>query len=260
QPHGERRNDALKVAYAKRLRGWRFWLLNLTLGLGHMVVLFNAGSYIALMPHVAGGLGGMSPSMGTWAQTDFMIALALAFPIARWLSGRYGDYPLWVAAFLGYAAASALCAVSDSIWLFLPARIVLGFAGGVTLPIGQSLMLKEYPDRLKSLGLGVWGLFTVTPLTLGCFMGGWIADEFGWRALFGMNIVVALAIAGITGACCTAGDGSAATGVSISSASCCSAWCWAACKPFSTRATTSTGSTRHSCEQRWPPSPWRCPA
>ncbi|MBS1212742.1 MAG: drug resistance transporter, EmrB/QacA subfamily, partial [Proteobacteria bacterium] len=38
------------------LSGWRFILFNLVLGLGHMVVLFNAGSYIALMPHVAGDL------------------------------------------------------------------------------------------------------------------------------------------------------------------------------------------------------------
>lgn len=135
----------MTVVFPRPLRGWRFVLFNLALGLGHMVVLFNAGSYIALMPHVAGDLGGVLPSLGTWAQTDFMIALALAFPIARWLAGRFGDYRLFATAFVGYAIASYLCAISETMQLFLPSRIFLGFTGGITLPIGQALLLKEYP-------------------------------------------------------------------------------------------------------------------
>lgn len=189
----------MTIAFPRRLRGWRFVLFNIALGLGHMVVLFNAGSYIALMPHVAGDLGGVLPSLGTWAQTDFMIALALAFPIARWLSGRFGDYRLFATAFVIYAVASYLCAISETLRLFLPARIVLGFSGGVTLPIGQALLLKEYPVRIKSLGLGMWGLFTLMPFTIGFPIGGWLADEVGWRYLFYLNIPFALAIAGVTG-------------------------------------------------------------
>jgi DHA2 family multidrug resistance protein len=182
------------------LQGWPFILFNVVLGLAHMLVLFNAGSYVALLPHAAGDLGGVLPSFGTWAQTDFMIALALAFPIARWLASRFGEARVFVWAFVAYAAASALCAVDATIAAFVPARILLGLAGGLTLPLGQSLLLQEYPDRLKSMGLAVWGLFTLMPLTLGFAAGGWIADEWGWRSLFYLNIPVALAVAGFTAA------------------------------------------------------------
>lgn len=188
------------IVYAKRLHGWRFILFNIVLGLGHMIVLFGVGSYIALLPHVAGDLGGVLPSFGTWGQTYFIIALALAFPIARWLSGTFGDYRLFIAAFIVYAFASYLCAISQSLWLFIPARILLGFSGGITLFIGQPLLLKEYPDRLKLLGLGIWGLVTLMPFTISFPIGGLIADELGWRYLFYLNIPIALAIAGITGA------------------------------------------------------------
>ena len=184
----------------ERLTGWQFGLFNVVLGLAHMLVLFNAGSYVALLPHAAGDLGGVLPSFGTWAQTDFMIALALAFPLARWLSCRYGDTRVFVGAFLTYAAASTLCALESSITAFVPARIVLGLAGGVTLPLGQTLLLKEYPDRLKSMGLAIWGLFTLMPLTIGLALGGWLADEWGWRTLFYLNIPLSLMIAGLTAA------------------------------------------------------------
>ncbi len=181
-----------------RLRGWQFVLFNLVLGLAHMAVLFNATAYIAFMPHVAGDLGGVLPSFGTWAQTDFIVALALAYPIARWLSGRFGEYRVFIVAFVAYAVASYLCALSDTLTLFLPTRVLLGFAGGVTLPIGQALLLKEYPDRLKSLAVGIWGFFTLMPFTIGLPVGGWIADELGWRYLFYLNVPIGLAIAGLT--------------------------------------------------------------
>ncbi|HKY73481.1 MAG TPA: DHA2 family efflux MFS transporter permease subunit [Nitrospira sp.] len=183
-----------------RLNGWQFCLFNLVLGLAHVLVLFNAGSYVALLPHAAGDLGGVLPSFGTWAQTDFMMALALAFPIARWLSCRYGDSRVFVGAFLAYAAASTFCAIDSSIAAFVPARIVLGLAGGLTLPLGQTLLLKEYPDRLKSMGLAIWGLFTLMPFTLGLALGGWLADEWGWRALFYLNIPLSLMIAALMAA------------------------------------------------------------
>ena len=185
--------------FPRRLRGWRFLLLNLVLGMGHMVVLFNGGSYVALLPHAASDLGGVSPSFGAWAQTDFMIALALGFPIGRWLACRVGDYRLFVAAFVAYAGVSYLCAISQTLWLFLPARVLLGLVGGITLPLGQALWLNEYPDRLKSLGLGAWGMIAYA-VFIGMPAGGWIADELGWRYLFSLNIPFALAIAGVTGA------------------------------------------------------------
>jgi DHA2 family multidrug resistance protein len=190
----------MAIVYAEPIRGWRFILFNAVLAIGHMIVLFNIGSYIVMMPHVVGELEGVTPGFGTWAQTDFMIALALAFPLSRRLSGKYGAYRVFVAAFFIYAFASLLCAVSQSLWLFIPARILLGLAGGVTLPVGQSLLLKEYPERLKLLGLGIWGLVTLMPFTVSFVIGGMIADELGWRYLFYLNTPVAVFIAAATGA------------------------------------------------------------
>jgi DHA2 family multidrug resistance protein len=189
----------MAIIYSKRLRGWRFGLFNLCMGLGHAVVIFNAGAYIAMLPRVAGGLG-IPPSFATWTQTDYMIGLALAFPVGGWLSRRLGEYRPFVVAFIVFALASFICAYATSLYAYLAGRILLGFSGGVTLPLGQSMIIKEYPDKHKSVGIGVWSLFTLTPFTFGPPIGGWIADNLGWRWLFVFNIPIALAIAGIVGA------------------------------------------------------------
>lgn len=189
----------MSADYPKRLRGWRFSLFNLLLGGGHALVIFNAGAYIAMLPRVAAGLG-VPPSFGTWTQTDYMIALALALPIGGWLGRRFGEYRPLIWAFAGFALASWLCALAVDFHLYLAARVVLGFCGGLTLPLGQALLLKEYPDQRKSLGIGVWSLFTLTPFTFGPPLGGWVADTLGWRWLFWGNIPLALAIAALLSA------------------------------------------------------------
>ena len=188
----------MSLIYSKRLRGWRFILFNICVGASHALVVFNAGAYIAMLPRIAGGLG-IPISFAAWTQTDYMIGLALAFPVGGWLSRRVGEYRPFVAAFLIFALASLICASSDNFYLYLSARILQGFAGGLSLPLGQSLLMKEYPEKRKSVGIGVWSLFTLTPFTIGPPLGGWIADTLGWRWLFWFNIPLALAIAGIVG-------------------------------------------------------------
>jgi len=190
----------MATVYLRRLRGWRFVVFNAILGLAHIVVLFNAGSYIALLPHVSGDLGGVLPSFLTWAQTDFMVGLALGFPLARYLSGRIGDYRLLIGAFIVYSVASYLCGASETLSQFLPARIAQGIAGGITLPIAQSMLLNEYPKRLKAVALSVWGLFSITPFTIGMPAGGYIAYLFGWRSLFYLDFVLTMIIVGTLGA------------------------------------------------------------
>jgi MFS transporter, DHA2 family, multidrug resistance protein len=181
------------------LRGGKLWLLTATLALGNILVLTNVPGYTISVPYVAGELGGVTPSFGGWATTDHMVGLALGLPFARWFAGRFGDYRVYIAAFLLYAVAAWVCSQSETLWLFLPARIALGFLGGVTLPIGQSLALKEFPEDSRTLAVGLWGVLSMTPFTIGVFVSGLYSEFFSWRFLFYTDIVVGLLVAGIIG-------------------------------------------------------------
>lgn len=181
------------------MRGWRFILLNVATGLANVVVLSNVPGYTILGPYAAGGLQGVTPSFGTWATTDHMIGICLGFPIARWLAARFGDYRVYAATLAIYAIFSFFCAMSETIWWFVPMRILLGFAGGVILPVGQAILLDEYPPEKRTLGVGIWGVLSMMPFTIGVFMGGWYNEYLGWRTLFYSNVVIAPAVAGIVG-------------------------------------------------------------
>jgi MFS transporter, DHA2 family, multidrug resistance protein len=185
--------------YPARLRGWRFVLLNCTTGLANIVVLSNVPGYTIQVPYAAASLQGVTAGFGTWATTDHLIGLALGFPIARWFTWRFGDFRVYGAALALYAFFSFLCASSGTFWEFVAVRFLLGLAGGVILPVGQAILLGEYPPEKRTLGVGIWGFLSVSMFTVGVFMGGWYAEYLGWRAMFLSNIVIAPSVAAITG-------------------------------------------------------------
>ncbi|BBF65889.1 DHA2 family efflux MFS transporter permease subunit [Acidithiobacillus sp. 'AMD consortium'] len=169
-------------------------LLNLVIGLGHFLVLFNTGAYLPMIPRVAGSLG-VNPAYADWTQANFFLAMALAFPTATWFLNRWGEMRSLVAAFLAFALASAVCAQTSNYHWFLAARIVQGYAGGLTIPISLGVILRHYTPQRRNIGLTLWGVAAITPFTLGPTIGGWITDTLGWRWLFYLNMPIAVAVA-----------------------------------------------------------------
>ncbi|TLG77665.1 DHA2 family efflux MFS transporter permease subunit [Methylocystis sp. B8] len=183
-----------------RIGGWRFLLLNGATGAANVVMLANVPGYTVLAPYAAGSLQGVTPSYGTWATTDHMIGIALGLPLSRWFSGRFGDYRVLISALVGYALFSLMCAASETIWFFAPMRFLLGLAGGVALPLAQSVTLAQYPDDQRTVGVGFWGVMSMAPFTIGVFMGGFWAEYFNWRWLFYSNVAVVLLTATVIAA------------------------------------------------------------
>ena len=169
-------------------------ILNLVLGIGHFLVLFNTGAYLPMIPYAAAALGHAVP-FGDWTQANFFMAMAFAFPIAPRLAARFGEVHVVVAAFLAFAAASAVCASTGHFVTFLAARGLQGFAGGVTIPISYSAILRHYRPDQRNIGLILWGIAALMPFTLGPTLGGILIHVFGWRALFVLNVPLAVLVA-----------------------------------------------------------------
>ena len=169
-------------------------LLNLVIGLGHFLVLFNTGAYLPMIPRVAGSLG-VNPAYADWTQANFFLAMALAFPTATWFLNRWGEMRSLLGSFLAFALASAVCAQTSNYDWFLAARVVQGYASGLTIPISLGVILRHYTPQRRNIGLSLWSIAAITPFTLGPTVGGWITDTLGWRWLFYLNIPIAIAVA-----------------------------------------------------------------
>jgi DHA2 family multidrug resistance protein len=183
-----------------RLTGGRLLLLLGALGVGYVDVLSNVSGHSVLTPYSAGSLEGVTPSFAAWGTTFYLIGVALGVPLARILSGRFGEYRVLTLGFLCYAAASLVPPFSGTIFVYAPARFVFGVFGGFLAVVSQSAALGELPEKQYKLGLGYWAALGILPYTLAVFLGGFWAEYFSWRWLFYANATIGLLISALVGA------------------------------------------------------------
>ena len=190
----------MPVVDSRPLRGWRFLLLNIVLGLGNVLVLSNVPGYTIARALCGGQSAGRDAELRHLGDDGPYDGHRAGLSCSR-VGSRRG---LAITACLSRPmfftpSMSLFCAMSDTIYFFVASRILLGLAGGVILPVGQSVLLDEYPEKLRTFGVGLWGVLSMMPFMVGTYLGGWYSEFLGWRFLFYSNIPVALLAAGVVG-------------------------------------------------------------
>lgn len=178
------------------LAGSRLLLMTLGLGLGTFAVALDGAVANVAITSIAGDLA-VSPNQGTWAITSFTAANAITLPLTGVLARRFGEVRLFVVATALFTLASILCALAPGLTALVLARIFQGAVAGPMLPLSQSLLLQNFPARLRGMALAVVSMtVTIAPLT-GPIVGGTITDNWTWPWIFLINVPIGLAAAAL---------------------------------------------------------------
>lgn len=184
--------------FSRHLPPAQFLIMNLALGIGHCLVLLNAGAFLPMLPYVTGTMDEGLPYV-VWAQSDYFTALGCAFLIARPLMRRYGPKRVSLAAYLLFSLASLGCLLSaHQLTGFIGFRILQGFAAGLSVVPSFFLLLEYYHLEKQPFATALWGLSVFIPFSVGPALGGWFAYVLGdWRLLFFASFLISFLVAAI---------------------------------------------------------------
>lgn len=138
---------------------------------------------------------GVAPAGVSPAIVGYLLAVAVAVPVAGWVAERYGTRRVFLWAVAGFTMASAACALApDLLWLCL-FRVVQGAAGAMMIPVGRIAVLRSVRpvDLLAAMAYLTWPSL-VAPV-VAPFLGGVITDVAGWRWIFVLNVPIGVALA-----------------------------------------------------------------
>lgn len=153
-----------------------------------MQVLDTTIANVAL-PHMQASLGATQESVN-WVLTSYIVASAIAIPIAGWLSERIGRRRLMIMAVIGFTAASMLCAIATSLPEMVAFRIVQGITGAFLVPLAQATMFDINPPEKHAQAMALFGGGIMIGPIMGPVLGGWLTDSFDWRWVFIVNLPV----------------------------------------------------------------------
>lgn len=128
-----------------------------------------------------------------WASTGYLVAVAGLLVFAGRLGDRYGHRRTFAVGMLGFGAASVGVAVAPGVGWVIALRVVQGVFGALLQPATLGMLRSAYPaDRLRrpiAVRTAAIGLAAAA----GPMLGGALTTGFGWRAVFLLNVVPAMA-------------------------------------------------------------------
>ncbi|MBT2225300.1 MFS transporter [Nonomuraea sp. NEAU-A123] len=164
---------------------------------GAMIVALDGTVLIVAQPSLQRGLGA-SMAQVQWTNTGYLLAVAALLVIAGRLGDRYGHRRLLFVGVLGFAAASAGIALAPGVGWVIALRVVQGVFGALLQPATLALLRLAYPAERLGRAIAVRTSAIGVAAATGPLLGGVLVTQLGWRAVFVVNIPIALAIAALT--------------------------------------------------------------
>src|SRR6266511_4167985 len=144
------------------------------------------------LPAIAADIG-TSPLTLKLAVTSYLLSLAVVIPVSGWTADRFGARTVFRGAIAVFMLGSIGCALSDSLYQFVIARIVQGVGGAMMTPVARLILVRSV-DRRELINAMVWVTLParIGPL-IGPALGGFITTYISWHWIFLINIPIGLA-------------------------------------------------------------------
>lgn len=149
------------------------------------------------LPSIRGELGASSS-----AEQLVISSYAALYAVTLTTGGRLGDLygrgRVFFIGLIGFAAASMLCGLAWSPWALVAGRALQGVTAAVMAPQALASVQAIFPEAEKPLALSLYGAVFGLAAVVGQTLGGVLISldlmGLGWRAIFLVNLPVAILV------------------------------------------------------------------
>lgn len=124
-----------------------------------------------------------------WVTSAYLLSLALALPLSGWLMDRIGARRIFLFCFTVFVLGSVLSSMAGTVEILIASRVLQGIAGGLMAPMMQMMMARHAGHHMARV-IGVAAMPVMIGQMLGPSLGGFLLSQFGWRAIFLVNVPV----------------------------------------------------------------------
>lgn len=170
------------------------------LSLASIAVAFAAAdTYVVVLalPDMMAGVGLSADQLQRAAPivSGFLLGYIAVLPLIGRVADVVGRTPVLVGALLLFAVGSLITAAAYDLPLVVIGRFLQGVGGGGLVPATLALVADLWPAERRGLPLGVVGAVQELGSVLGPLLGAAVLAVADWRAIFWLNLAVAVVLA-----------------------------------------------------------------
>ncbi len=133
-----------------------------------------------------------------WIVEAYALFLAALILVGGSLGDHFGRRKIYALGVALFALASAWCGLAPNIGQLIGARILQGVGGALLVPGSLAIISAAFPNERRGQAIGTWSGWTAITTALGPVLGGWLVQHVSWRAIFFLNLPLAVAVLVIT--------------------------------------------------------------
>jgi EmrB/QacA subfamily drug resistance transporter len=129
-----------------------------------------------------------------WVVESYALFLAALLLAGGSMGDRFGRRRIFCSGVALFALASIGCGLAESVSQLIVARAIQGIAGALLVPGSLAIISASFDEASRGQAIGTWSGFTAITTGIGPVMGGWLIEHASWRAVFFINLPLALIV------------------------------------------------------------------
>ncbi len=169
---------------------YKWWVL-FNVMFGTFMVVLDSSIVDVSMPTIMATFG-VTVDTAKWVATAYLLALAVMLPTSGWIADRFGYKKTYATALTLFTTGSLLCSLSWSISALIAFRIIQGIGGGLLMPVGMAIVMREFPPEKRGTAIGFWSVASAASVSLGPTLGGYLIDNYVWHSIYDINVPIGI--------------------------------------------------------------------
>ncbi|RVU14836.1 MFS transporter [Streptomyces antnestii] len=170
----------------------------IALSLGYFLVMLDVTVVNVAIPAIRTSFGTGATAL-QWIVDGYSTLFAGLLLLGGALADRIGHRRTFLAGLGVFALASLACALAGSPAVLIAGRMAQGAGAALLVPASFGLLQATYADRAaRARAVAVWGAVASVAFGAGPVVGGLLVSGSGWRAVFWLNLPVAVLAVALT--------------------------------------------------------------
>src|SRR5256712_90224 len=168
------------------------WVLAATILASSMAFIDGTVVNVAL-PALQSSLNATAVDL-QWVIEAYSLLLSALLLVGGSLGDHYGRRRIFLIGVALFAAAAAALGFAGDIRQLIAARALQGLGAALLIPGSLAIISSSFSENERGRAIGTWSGFSAITAGIGPVMGGWLIEHVSWRAVFFINLPIAILV------------------------------------------------------------------